>query len=728
MNPQPLELKRLGDHYQLVVETPGDLARIVELDPARWMANSAPVEGLSCDALFLRYLDCNKDGRIQPDELVEGISWMFGCLRDAAGVAASSPVLVLEHLDPDSPDGRDLLSTTERILINLGNPDAHQLHIDQLRDRKRLLGEGSTNGDGVIPWEIIGDPELRAFVKDVATTMGPAVDASGKHGATAEQVEAFSKQAIAWLDWRAQGDDDHAGQPLRFWGDDTHPAYAAVRAVAEKIEEFFALCELAALDPRLERVIGAPAAQQGDGWLARAPLTRPQQDGLLRADAWLHPDWRGRWDAFSRLVLDRLGFAGKPLSAARWTRILERFQPYAQWLGKRPDTEVHKLGRVTLERYLSDPRLVEGLQALVHADKAVAQELERVADVERLILFQHHLLDFTNNFVSFCRFYDPRSRSLPEAGTLLMDGRNFQLCVRVADREAHKKRAGASGFFLLYVQVHGNEGPYEVAVAVTGTHRGDLHPGKRGVFFTLDGGVLPAVVVDLLENPISVGEALRRPFDRLGTFLAAQADKFTESRYARIERGVDSAMTSADASLEALPQAATETPTPAVTAAEPAASASDTSSKTRELLLSGGVALAALSSALAYIAKTLSSIGYLNLLIMALLLALCFTVPTAIITAFKLRRRDLAPVLEASGWGINYTLRVPGWASPVFTRVPPLPTNVQLDRTDLLREYEQAADSDRTARRRWQMPLLAGLLVVLSSLVIWRMLATGLGG
>ena len=710
-----LRLQRLGAHYQLVLHGPADLQRITELDPARWMANSAPVEGLSCDPAFLRYLDTNHDGRIQPDELVEGVGWLLRCMRDLSAVGERSAILDLDHLDPDTQEGQSVRASAERILANLGQPEATRLHIDQLRDRKRLVGSGSTNGDGVIPWEVVTDGRLRGFVKDLAQTMGPATDASGKLGATEDHMNAFLEQARAWLDWQGAGEADGPdGEALRFWGSATHAAWRATQAVSAKLEDYFAQCELVAMGAAIPGTVG-------ENWLEQAPIARPQSDGLLRVDGWLHPAWREPWERFSRLVLERMGLADRPLNAHRWARIQRRFRPYAAWLAQRPDTPVERLGRAKLEDYTTDPTLVEGLEALVAADRAVAAELEGVAGVERLILYQRHMLDFCNNFVSFSRFYDPRVRSLPEAGTLLMDGRNFQLCVRVGDRKAHMGGAAVSRFFLIYVQVQHPKTPYEVAVAVTGTHRGDLHPGKRGVFFTPDGDVLPAVVVDLLENPISVGEALLRPFERLGELLAQQAERLTESRYKKLEQGVDSAMSKADASLEALPDAAMEASEANADAQAPAAApapAADGPSKTRELLLSGGVALAALSSALAYIAKTLSSIGYLNLLIMAVLLALCFTVPTAIVTALKLRRRDLAPVLEASGWGINYTLRVPSWSSPVFTRVPPLPEGASLDSRDLLREYETAAASAERGERRRRMILWSILLGLLSVLAI----------
>ena len=49
------------------------------------------------------------------------------------------------------------------------------------------------------------------------------------------------------------------------------------------------------------------------------------------------------------------------------------------------------------------------------------------------------------------RFYDPTVRSMPEAGSLLMDGRWFHLAVRLDNREQHKVRAQSSNFYLLFL-------------------------------------------------------------------------------------------------------------------------------------------------------------------------------------------------------------------------------------------------------------------------------------
>ena len=59
---------------------------------------------------------------------------------------------------------------------------------------------------------------------------------------------------------------------------------------------------------------------------------------------------------------------------------------------------------------------------------------------------------------------------------------------------------------LLYVQVTAPT-PYTVASAVTGSVRGDLHIGKKGVFTDLQGHEHPAEIIDLVDAPITVFEA-----------------------------------------------------------------------------------------------------------------------------------------------------------------------------------------------------------------------------
>ncbi|MCD6304315.1 MAG: hypothetical protein J7M21_05065, partial [Planctomycetes bacterium] len=85
-----------------------------------------------------------------------------------------------------------------------------------------------------------------------------------------------------------------------------------------------------------------------------------------------------------------------------------------------------------------------------------------------------------------------------------------------------------------------------------------------------------------------------------------------------------------------------------------------------------GVAGAAVASALAYIAKTVSQHPW-SILIALGTAVLLVAVPTAVAAWLKLRRRDLSAVLEGSGWGINARMRLTGRQGRTFTHRPSYP-------------------------------------------------------
>ncbi len=81
-----------------------------------------------------------------------------------------------------------------------------------------------------------------------------------------------------------------------------------------------------------------------------------------------------------------------------------------------------------------------------------------------------------------------------------------------------------------------------------------------------------------------------------------------------------------------------------------------------------------------------------------LVILVIVSVPTAVVAAWKLARRDLSSILEGCGWAINARMRLNRRQRQQFTRSEPYP-----------------ADAAGTPRKRW---LLAVLLAVLAVLVV----------
>ena len=685
-----LELHRLGGCMQPIFQTAQDLEGLWALDEARWIATSAPTQGIRCDPELLRHLDDDADGRLRPRELKDGVRWLLDRLADPTGVDAHSDTLALAALAQDD-ESTALRATAERVLAFLEQPDSPTVSLAQIREVQSQMADALTAGDGVVTLASTGDADVEALIADVGECLGLVHDAQGLSGVTEDQLDAFEAATTAFLDW--------VEHPVSVPGfERPAQAWQALDDLADKLAEYFALSELASYDRRIADTPGlAQEELDARAWtdrataearLVEAPLARPDPDGVLDPAAWINPAWRKRWQAFDREVLGPLGHAG-PLDRGQLREVRAQFRDYGAWQAAKAGAQVEGLSQETLEHWDARPEVAQRLRVLFAAEHEVAEELERIGALERLVLHQRWMLELVNSFVGFSRFYDPNVRSLIEVGTLIMDGRRFNLCVRIEDVDAHRALAREGLIYLAYVRVETPDEPLLVAAAVTGRERGRLFVGKRGVFYDPQLQSYEAVVVDLLDNPISVTEALLRPFRRLGSFLAERSEAFTQGRYDALEERVGTALDK----VEPPPS-----PAPAV-------------SSTRELFLSGGIALAAVSSAMAYVAETLSHIevGHMALSILGLLFLA--VVPAALIAGFRIHRRDLSIVLEASGWAINQQLRIPTWAGSVYTHRPPFPADAKLEGAEVLRQYREdvAVDEGEVRRRR----LLAALLVLI---------------
>ena len=726
--------RKLGGGFQLLLESPEDLANIMDLDEARWIACSAPVDGLNCDPAFARLVDMDGNGRIRPDELKTACRWMLDLLADRSDVGTHGSSLRLDAIDTRSDDGQRLRATAERILENLDQEGASEIRLDQVRDRQKFMAAAATNGDGVIPASAVDDPEIATFIADIGACLGFVTDAGGKPGVTDDHLSRFLAEARAWLAWWEQGQlgDAGAATAILCRGADTAVADAALEAVREKLDQFYILCGLSRFDPRLVGPLPYPDAElvelsgQSSGQIRQklqaAPIALPNAEALLYFDSWVNPLWEQALLVFRQRVLSS-GERDVPLPNGRWRDLQREFEPYRRWVAGKKGARVEALGVDKLRMYTGEPRFAAALRALIQVDRQVAHEVRQIADVERMILYQRWLLELANNFVNFTHFYNPQRRSLVELGTLVMDGRRFNLTFRVADRKKHKERAKESSIFLLYLEVTGKDGQerFEAAAAVTSASRGSLHLGKRGIFVTQDDRVWDAVVVDILENPISLWEAIKLPFLRLAGFVARQTEKFTAARYDQLEGRVGQELSETESSLKGVPlesQAPASAPAadPPQSASPPASPSASPSmgAATREALVGGGIAVAAMSSALAYIANTLASIDLLQLIVAVAVLLLLTLIPTIVIAMIRLGRQDLGRVLEAGGWAINQRLPIRGSRGLVFTWKPTLPGSATRRRGDLLDIFKRRVVHEDDDNKRWVVVfvLLCVLLVV----------------
>jgi len=673
-----ITFRRYGRCRHLHIATAEDLAFALELDEAHWAAVNAPNSTINCDPTFLDLVDTDRNARVICRELRDAIRWTLEVLKDHSGLESACDVVQLNAINTDCDEGRCIHDAGVRMLASLGDGDADRITLGQVRQIKTQVESTPVSESAVVLPEASDDPEIRQFISDVIATTGGAAHPSGHSGLGPTQLDAFIADAEAWCQWHGRATDPacEADSEIMPLGDDTAAVYEVFAAVRGKLDQYFAQCQAAALDERFVQRMGWTEAELAEldfddpatlrHVLAKAPLARARSDAALHFDDQINPCYQQSIERFRSEVASRmLDGCETGISGAQWETLKGMFAAHQEWLDAMPQTQIEPLGPEKLGAYL-DAKYADAVRGLMAHGAETAFGLGNIRLTEKLVLFQAHLLDLANNFVSFPHLYDPERRAMFETGTLVIDGRRFNLAVRVDDRKEHVKIAETSNMFVLYVEV--TPGPaggekYEVAVPVTAGGKGNLCVGKRGLFVDVHNNQCDARVVGIIENPISLREAFVAPFVRMGRLLTGKIESLT----ARAEEKLDTSTSEAVGRIASGGDSQN--------APRPASGAS-----TGGMLMGAGVALAALGSALAYITKTLADTSWVAIVIGVLAALLVVLLPTSIVAVLKLRKRDLSAILEGSGWGVNARMRLTSKMARFFSAKPPYPKKLNSHR------------------------------------------------
>ena len=497
---------------------------------------------------------------------------------------------------------------------------------------------------------------------------------SGATGLDEAHLSQFLATAEAYLAWDAQGrpSDEHSSTEILPLGPATSAAFAALAGVRDKLDQYFAQCEPVTLDDRLvERITGTVDTSHTDlaeladlrALVQRAPLSRPCAERTLRFDEPINPCYV---DAIARLrehVVRPMFGSGDQLTHQRWQDTKQTFAAYESWLSNPRGAELLPLGPEKVRHYL-DARTTAAVRVLIAQSKQTASGLDNIRALEKLILFQANIMQLANNFVSFPDLYDPARRAVFEMGTAIIDGRRFTFAVKVSDRAEHATVAATSGIYVMYLVLvrQGSEDRPCVAVPVTAGGQGNLCVGKRGIFEDIEGQQWDARIVQIIENPIGFGGAIAAPYQRIAKVFVGRLDALTGSAEKQFDE-------SAERTMSAVSTAGKPPAAPAEGAATGGVAAGS-------MLLGGGVAVAALLSAMAYVGKVVVE-NPLAILLGVAGAILVLMLPTTIRAFLKLRQRDLSAILEGTGWAINARMRLTQRQARTFTARPPYPTDVR---------------------------------------------------
>ena len=286
---------------------------------------------------------------------------------------------------------------------------------------------------------------------------------------------------------------------------------------------------------------------------------------------------------------------------------------------------------------------------------ALAAAKAQFQPLEKLLLLCRDYVTLLRNFVSFQDFYAKRVKVLLgrgaddespwaifQAGTLVIDQRACNLCLKVSDMAKHNTQASDSGMFLIYCNCkhHATGKTMQIVAAMTVGDIRNLKVGKNALFYDRQGQDWEAEVVKIIDNPISIGQAFWSPYRKLGEWVSGLITKSAAEKEKKSFADLTTKLQT----------------TPATTPDKPAQPASFDIAKFAGIFAAIGMAVGYIGSFLTDLATGVKSIALtawwaLPVAIISLLLVI--SGPSMVLAWMKLRKRNLAPLLNANGWAIN---------------------------------------------------------------------------
>lgn len=252
-------------------------------------------------------------------------------------------------------------------------------------------------------------------------------------------------------------------------------------------------------------------------------------------------------------------------------------------------------------------------------------------DEERVLRYKLHLVEFLENYVNMKRLYDLEDLAIFQTGVLRIDAKEMNLCFHVDSEAAHSALAERSKCCVIYLKLsRPSEGATrQICAVVTAGAVAQLYVGRNGVFYDRDGKDWEAVVTKVVEAQVSLREAFWAPWRKLGEGVAATVKKFLGDKQAAAQKNIESGAQSAQAGGAAMASS----------------------------VAAIGIGVAMVGAAAASLMAAISNMTALQIAISIVALILVVSLPSVILTWFKLRQRDLGAILNASGWAINRPMR-----------------------------------------------------------------------
>ncbi len=678
----------IGGVKRVNLESGQDLVHLHELDPKLWTALSCPASDLEIDRKTLELIDSDKDGQIRVPEILNAIDWIVSVINNPDDLLQQSHEFPLSAINIQTEQGRLLLDSAKTILKNLGKGSATSLSVEDTSDTQRIFAGTLFNGDGVITEDTVGCNEsLLQLFSEVVQYGGSVVDRNGKPGITLEIVQSFFEDCAQYAAWFTKQYADP--MVILPFGEHTGPAFNVYKSIKSKVDDYFLRCRLAAFDHQSTETLNLQVARveliadkdlnDCIDAIAAYPIAKVKANSSLSLTSGINPAWEAQIATFKHLVTDYL-FPGKDsINEEEWSKVSPAFAAFTQWMSEKGGTRVELLGIERIRTIIGGEGRGQ-LEELIGRDVALESEANNIILVDKLVRYYRDLFTLLKNFVTFFDFYTPGAKAVFQAGTLYIDQRSCDLCIKVRDMAKQGALAQYSGMYMIYCECTSkatNE-KMTIVAALTNGDVDDLVIGRNAIFYDRNGVDWDATIIKIMENPTSIRQAFFTPYRKLSNLIETQINKAAsaanEKIAAKMSEQVVTTSTKVDEMRSEKDAAAPPPPPPPPPPFDVA--------KFAGIFAAIGLAIGALGTALAAAIGGFMKLTWWKMPLAVMGILLLISGPSMIMAYLKLRKRNLAPILDANGWAINARVKINIQFGRMLTHLAELPKDAKINLND----------------------------------------------
>lgn len=679
---------RIGGVNRVRLTSGKDLLHLAELDQKLWTALSCPVNGLEIEPKTLQLIDTDEDGKIRVPEILTAVNWTLSLVKNPDQLMLRSTTMPLSVINDAGEEGKVLKASAKQILSNLGKEDQEELSVAETSDVQAIFAKTLFNGDGVITEASAEDENDKELIRNIIATIGSVADLNGAEGVNTESLNRFVAECTA-LSSRFRYAEDNNAEVMPF-GDQTADVFAMFSRLKPKIDDYFLRCRLAVFDPESAETLNKLSDRiqsinhrnlsECIEEIENYPIAKIQAGNQLKWSEALNPAWVQLALEFRQVVAGNNKSLAKEISEKEWIDLSRRLAAYEQWNMRTEGASVEPLGLDKVRAFLESDGAGR-LTRLIEKDKAFEEETRNIFLVDKLVRYYTCLFTLLNNFITFSDFYSPEKKSIFQAGTLYFDQRSCDLCIRVSDMGKHNLLAAKSGICLVYCDcVSKKKGDkMTIVAAFTDGDIDNLEVGRNALFYDNQGNDWDATIVKVIENPISIRQAFWTPYRKMSKLISKQIEKFASAQDEKVNTTASSGIEKAG---DQTVQRAAQTPG-AESTGKPVPF---DIGKFAGIFAAIGLAFAALGSVLTYVLTGFLGLSWWKMPLVILGVILLISGPSMILAWLKLRKRNLAMVLDANGWAINARATINIAFGATLTNLAKLPGGAKLDPRDPFRK------------------------------------------